>query len=130
MSVLERFVRIRSLRACAVEYFEMAFEPCNADVRDRYLRIADYYIALAESELRSDKFDRQEKLKQLRADRAAMISMKDLSAPIEQTPKPVKLRVIQGGGAGADGFQQRSFTKTVPAAVRAVNYAQARNLKR
>ena len=71
MSALERFERIRYLRARAAEYIALASEPCDIEVRNRYSRIAGHYIALAESELRSDKLERQQKLEELRLKRTA-----------------------------------------------------------
>jgi hypothetical protein len=72
MSALERFERIRFLRARAAQYFALASEASGIDVRARYCRIAGHYIALAESELRSDKRERQQKLEELRLKRTAM----------------------------------------------------------
>ncbi len=72
MSALERFERIRHLRARAAEYIALASEPCDIEVRNRYSRIAGHYIALAESELRSDKLERQQKLEELRLKRIAI----------------------------------------------------------
>ena len=74
MSALERFERIRFLRARAAQYFALAFEASDMDVRTRYSRIAGHYIALAESELRSDKRERQQKLEELRLKRTAIAS--------------------------------------------------------
>ena len=72
MSALERFERIRFLRARAAQYFALAAEASDVDVRTRYARIAGHYIALAESELRADKRERQQKLEELRLKRTAI----------------------------------------------------------
>ena len=69
MSVLRRFERIRYLRALAAEYSALASRPNETAVRARYTKIAAHYIALAESELRSDKVERQQKLEALRVKR-------------------------------------------------------------
>jgi hypothetical protein len=51
MEDLERVVKVRKYRHCEAEYSRLANEP-NAmpQVRDRYLRIAQYYRELAETE--------------------------------------------------------------------------------
>ena len=72
MSALERFERIRFLRARAAQYFALASEATDIDVGTRYSRIAGHYIALAESELRADKRERQKKLEELRLKRTAI----------------------------------------------------------
>jgi hypothetical protein len=48
---LERVVKLRKYQHCEAEYSRLAKEP-NAmpEVRDRYLRIAQYYRDLAETE--------------------------------------------------------------------------------
>src|ERR1700730_7309438 len=48
---LERLVRVRKYRHCEAEYSHLAKEPNTmSEVRDRYLRIAQYYRELAETE--------------------------------------------------------------------------------
>ena len=51
MEDLERLVRVRKYRHCEAEYSQLAKEPNTMpEVRDRYLRIAQYYRELAETE--------------------------------------------------------------------------------
>jgi hypothetical protein len=48
---LERVVKIRKYQHCGAEYAKLATEPNTIpEVRDRYLRIAQYYRELAETE--------------------------------------------------------------------------------
>jgi hypothetical protein len=48
---LERVVRVRSYRHCAAEYLKLAKEPNTMrEVAERYLRIAAYYLELADTE--------------------------------------------------------------------------------
>jgi hypothetical protein len=101
MSVLDRFVRARRFRTSAAEYYDLAAEALNFDVRKRYLAIADHYIALAETELRADKLERKRRLEEMSAERAKKAAAAR-SSSIAQTPipgpQPVKLRIIQGEG--------------------------------
>jgi hypothetical protein len=101
MSVLERFVRIRSLRVRAAAYYALASDPYSANVHARYLTIADHYIALAEA----DKLECQQRLEELRAKRALAVRPQSAHRSPPETPKAVKLRLIQGDGAGADKRQ-------------------------
>ena len=105
MSVLERFERIRALRARAAAYDALASDPENANVRARYLTIADHYTALAEAELRSDKLECRQRLAELRAKRASAVLRQSAHRSPPETPKAVKLRLIQGDGAGVDKRQ-------------------------
>ena len=48
---LERIVKLRKYQHCGAEYAKLAMEPNTIpQVRDRYLRIAQYYRELAETE--------------------------------------------------------------------------------
>ena len=48
---LERVVKMRKYQHCEAEYSRLAKEPNTmAEVRDRYLRIAQYYRELADTE--------------------------------------------------------------------------------
>jgi hypothetical protein len=48
---LERVVRLRKYRHCAAEYLKLAKEPNTMQVvANRYLRIAAYYLELADAE--------------------------------------------------------------------------------
>ena len=48
---LERLVRVRKYQHCEAEYSKLANEPNTMPkVRDRYLRIAQYYRELADTE--------------------------------------------------------------------------------
>jgi len=48
---LERVVKVRKYERCRAEYTKLAMEPNTMpQVRDRYLRIAQYYRELAETE--------------------------------------------------------------------------------
>jgi hypothetical protein len=48
---LERVVKMRKYQHCEAEYSQLAKEPNTMpEVRDRYLRIAQYYRELAETE--------------------------------------------------------------------------------
>src|SRR5579864_5555584 len=99
MSVLERFVRIRRFRRCAADYFDLASASAGAAVRARYLAIADHYIALADAEFRSDRTERKNRLAEMQAVRASGADP-NISPPPPAASEPVKLRIIQGDGAG------------------------------
>jgi hypothetical protein len=48
---LERVVKVRKYQHCEAEYSRLAKEPNTMpEVRDRYLRIANYYRELADTE--------------------------------------------------------------------------------
>ncbi len=48
---LERVVKVRKYQHCQAEYAKLAMEPNTMpEVRNRYLRIAQYYRDLAETE--------------------------------------------------------------------------------
>ena len=48
---LERVVKVRKYQHCQAEYAKLAMEPNTMpEVRSRYLRIAQYYSELAETE--------------------------------------------------------------------------------
>ena len=108
MSVLDRFVRIRRFRAQAAENYALAAESFSDSVRARYLAIADHYTALADAELLSDKRERQFRLAEMQAKRAAALAQKArLPAPAPAAPQPAaiaaaltaparKLRLIKG----------------------------------
>ena len=100
MSVLERFVRMRQFRRCAADYYDLASGSFGTAVRARYLAIADHYVALADAELRSDRLERKSRLAEMQAMRAAAARAVRDSRPAPATPEPVKLRIIQGNGAG------------------------------
>jgi len=52
---LERLVKVRKYQHCEAEYSKLANEPNTMPaVRDRYLRIAQYYRELADTEPRSE----------------------------------------------------------------------------
>jgi hypothetical protein len=106
MSVLDRFVRIRRFRAQAAENYALAAESFSDSVRARYLAIADHYTALAEAELLSDKRERQFRLAEMQAKRAAALAQK-ARLPTPAAPQPAaiaaaltaparKLRLIKG----------------------------------
>src|SRR5579863_1480743 len=99
MSVLERFVKIRRFRRCAADYFDLASASAGTAVRARYLAIADHYIALADAEFRSDRTERTNRLAEMQAVRANGAAAKH--SPLRAAAsEPVKLRIIQGDGAG------------------------------
>jgi hypothetical protein len=94
MSALEVFVRARQYKDRAAEYFELAAQPFSEEVRARYLAIADHYMALAEGEIRTDRLMRQQRLKQMRADRQKSRRMDvALGRPAQEPPK---LRLVEG----------------------------------
>jgi hypothetical protein len=111
MSVLDRFVRIRRLRAQAAENYGLAAASFGDSVRARYLAIADHYTALAEAELLSDKRERKFRLAEMQATRAAAVARKARpSTPAMPQPAAVaaaltararKLRLIKGDGTAA-----------------------------
>jgi len=88
---------MRRLRASAAEYYDLAAGAFGESVRARYLAIADHYISLAEAEFRSDRLERQRRLADMQAKRAAARAP---SVP-RGAPEPVKFRIIQGAGAKA-----------------------------
>ena len=48
---LERIVKVRKYQHCGADYAKLAMEPNTmSEVRNRYLRIAQYYQELAETE--------------------------------------------------------------------------------
>lgn len=96
MSVLDRFVRIRRLRAQAAENYALAAESFGDSVRARYLAIADHYSALAEAELLSDKRERKFRLAEMQAARAAARAQKPREPALSPPPK---LRLIKGAAA-------------------------------
>lgn len=97
MSVLETFVRIRRYRTRAADFQRLAGGSVSLDVRDRYLAIANHYIALANAEVLSDKLRRKERLKELRSEREQPQVKVDQEAP-PRTPVTIKLRVINSTG--------------------------------
>lgn len=97
MSVLDRFVRIRRLRAQAAENYALAAESFGDSVRARYLAIADHYSALADAELLSDKRERKFRLAEMQAARAAARAQKPREPAL--SPAPPKLRLIKGAAA-------------------------------
>ncbi len=101
MSVLDRFVRIRRFRAQATDNYDLAAGTFSDSVRARYLAVADHYTALAEAELLSDKRERQIRLAEMQAKRAAERAQKlrELAPP---APQPRKLRLIRGDGVTTD----------------------------
>src|ERR1700677_2883048 len=97
MSVLERFVRVRRLRARAEEYYGLTSDAFSEDVRKRYLAIADHYAALADTELRSDRMERKRRLEEMSAARAKNAAADQLDRPGREPsrlPPPVRLRII------------------------------------
>ena len=99
MSALERFVRARRFRSCAADYYEMAAGAFSLDVRTRYLAIADHYAALAETELRSDRLEREKRLEDMRAERQKRAAAAKLQSSVptpSRASQPIKLRVILG----------------------------------
>jgi hypothetical protein len=101
MSVLDRFVRIRRLRAQAAENYDLAAESFGDSVRARYLAIADHYTALAEAELLSDKRERKFRLAEMQAKRAAARAQR-AQAPTPLATPSHKFRLIKGDGAAAE----------------------------
>src|ERR1700733_15665855 len=69
MSALETFVRARHYKDRAAEFFDLAGQPFNEEVRARYLAIADHYMALADAEIRTDKLIRRKRLDLMRSER-------------------------------------------------------------
>lgn len=58
---LERVVKVRKYQHCEAEYSRLAKEPNTMpEVRDRYLRIAQYYRELAETEPTSTRTAKRE----------------------------------------------------------------------
>src|SRR5579863_8808447 len=97
MSVLGTFVRIRRYRTRAADFQRLAGGSVSLDVRDRYLAIANHYIALANAEVLSDKLQRQERLKELRYQREqAQVTVDQEALP--RAPVTIKLRVIKSTG--------------------------------
>ena len=96
MSVLGTFVRIRRYRTRAADFQRLAGGSVSLDVRDRYLAIANHYIALANAEVLSDKLRRKERLKELRYEREQQVTV-DQEAP-QRGPVTIKLRVINSTG--------------------------------
>ena len=100
MSVLDRFVRIRRLRAQAAENYALAAESFGDSVRARFLSIADHYAALADAELLSDQRERKFRLAEMQAARAAALAQKRRERARHAQP-PFKFRLIKGDGAAA-----------------------------
>lgn len=98
MSVLDRFVRIRRLRAQAADNYALAAESFGDNVRARYLAIADHYAALADAELLSDKRERKWRLAEMQAQRAASRAQ-TLHERAAAVPQPRRLRLIRGDAA-------------------------------
>jgi hypothetical protein len=69
MSDLERFIRIRHYRGLAAEYRHLSEVASPANVRVRYLTVANHYNALAALEVRSDRRTRGARLARLRSER-------------------------------------------------------------
>ncbi|MGB7037766.1 MAG: hypothetical protein WBD71_19820 [Xanthobacteraceae bacterium] len=101
MSVLDRFVRIRRFRAQAADNYDLAAGAFSDSVRARYLAVADHYTALAEAELLSDKRERQVRLAEMQAKRAAERAQ-ELQKLAPVAPQPRKLRLIRGDGITTD----------------------------
>jgi hypothetical protein len=103
MSVLDRFVRIRRLRAQAAENYDLAAASVGDSVRARYLAIADHYTALAEAELLSDKRERKLRLAEMQRKRAAAHAQKapPPTPPMPHVPPPHRFRLIRGDGTAA-----------------------------
>jgi hypothetical protein len=60
---LERAVKVRKYQHCEAEYSQLAKEPNTMpEVRDRYLRIAQYYRELADTEPAGARTARQDNL--------------------------------------------------------------------
>ena len=58
---LERVVKVRKYQHCEAEYSQLAKEPNTMpEVRDRYLRIAQYYRELADTEPASTRAAKQD----------------------------------------------------------------------
>lgn len=123
MSVLERFVRIRRLRRYAADHYELASASDGETVRARYLAIADHYMALADAEFRSDRFERKNRLVEMQAKRAAAARQERACRPLPAAPEAVKLRIIKGDGSRAAKRRvtlpaRSAFMATVGAKVR------------
>jgi len=88
---------MRRLRASAADHYDLASGAFSESVRARYLAIADHYTSLAEAEFRSDRLERQRRLLEMQAKRAAARAR---TVP-HAAPEPVKLRLIQGAGPKA-----------------------------
>jgi hypothetical protein len=110
MSVLDTFIRIRSYRDRADEYYRLAAEPFNFDVRERYLAVADHYAALAEAEFSADRVARKRRLQELDAERkrkgvVAGVSLSSSSASRLETVRPKPLYSISGGAIRASSYR-------------------------
>jgi hypothetical protein len=104
MSVLDTFIRIRGFRDRAAEYYRLAAEPFNFDIRERYLAIADHYAALADGELVADRLARKRRLQDMDAERKRLVAspvMTSPAQPVSRPSEPPKLRVIAGGAQGS-----------------------------
>jgi hypothetical protein len=105
MSVLDTFIRIRGFRDRAAEYYRLAAEPFNLNVRERYLAIADHYAALADGELVADRLARKRRLQDMNAERNRKSFTGSVVAnpapPLPRPSEPPKLRVIAGGAQGS-----------------------------
>jgi hypothetical protein len=106
MSVLDTFIRIRGFRDRAAEYYRLAAEPFNLNVRERYLAIADHYAALADGELVADRLARKRRLQDMNAERnrKSVVASPVITSPTPPLPRPSeppKLRVIAGGAQGS-----------------------------
>jgi hypothetical protein len=105
MSALETFVRARHYKDRAAEFFDLAGQPFNEEVRARYLAIADHYMALADAEIRTDKLIRRKRLDLMRSEReksqrADVTPNADLKADLREAPRapePAKLRLVKSG---------------------------------
>jgi hypothetical protein len=106
MSALETFVRARHYKDRAAEFFDLAGQPFNEEVRARYLAIADHYMALADAEIRTDKLIRRKRLDLMRSEReksqrgADVTPDADLTADrrdAQRAPEPAKLRLVKSG---------------------------------
>jgi len=63
---LERVVEVRKYEHCQAEYAKLAMEPNTMpQVRDRYLRIAQYYRELAETEPAGTRAEKRENVQAL-----------------------------------------------------------------
>ena len=110
MSALEIFVRVRQYRNRAAEFFQLAAGAFGVEVRERYLAIADHYIALADAEIRADRLARRKRLEDMRAARQSAqqaASVTDVSARAETSetdaPEPVKLPLLPRGKGQSSG---------------------------
>ncbi len=90
----------------------MASGSFSLEVRERYLAIADHYIALAEAEVRSDRLARKTRLEQMRIEREKTGAKSpggltaDRPAAVRR-PGPTKPRSILGAREAAKGPAQR-----------------------